>query len=61
MQRWDTIPVKNNSSKMTGAFDKVGQLAKLSAKVVLRNILKLFGSQATVNLDIVLLVLTRFA
>ena len=44
MQRWDTIPVKNNSSKMTGAFDKVGQLAKLSAKVVLRNILKLFGS-----------------
>ena len=42
--RWDTIPVKTNSSKMTGAFDKVGQLAKLSAKVVLRNILKLFGS-----------------
>ena len=33
MQRWDTIPVKNNSSKMTGTFDKVGQQAERESSI----------------------------
>ena len=52
MQRRGITSVKTNCSKMSRAFDKVRQPAKLNTAMVLRNNLKLFQRCAIVNLTL---------